>query len=260
MRTLFSMYPLTSILSMFALEASGWTALNPRVMAQEMTGVAASRETRVRGFLATEKTERTRLIVGAAYELIDAGGLEELTIRAVLKRTGLARRAFYEQFAGKDDLVLAVFEQAMRFAADMFRELVAQLDDPIERLKTIIISIGQGATSPDESASAEGSHMAAALSREHLRLAESRPVELNKALEPLIALIAEQLSAGMAAGQIRQAEPARLAMFIYNLVATTMHTELITHDALGSPSSSADERRDRLADELWEFCRRATAA
>jgi AcrR family transcriptional regulator len=220
-----------------------------------MTITETVRESRVRGFLASEKAERTRAIVGAAYELIDAGGLEELTIRAVLKRTGLARRAFYEQFAGKDDLVLAVFAQAIRFGADMYRELVAPLPDPVERLKMIILSIGHGAALPEDAAES-GHHLAAALSREHLRLAEARPDELHNALQPLMTLIADQLSDGMAVGRVRQADPARLAIFIYNLVATTMHTELIAQEAVGSPR----ERRDRLADELWEFCRRAVAA
>ena len=218
-----------------------------------MSGVATSRESRVESFLATEKAERTRLIVAAAYELIDEGGLEDLTIRAVLKRTGLARRAFYEKFAGKDDLVLAVFEQAMRFAASMYEELVAPLDNPIERLKTIIVSIGHGPVLQEDVGSGERRRIAAALSREHLRLAESRPDELHHALLPLLTLISEQLAAGMAAGMVRQADPARLALFIYNLVATTMHTELISQDAAGSPRA----QRDRLADDLWEFCRRA---
>lgn len=217
-----------------------------------MATIETTRETRVRGFLASEKAERTRVIVEAAYELIDAGGLEGLTIRAVLKRTGLARRAFYEQFAGKDDLVLAVFAQVMRFGADMYREMVEPLSDPVERLKVIIVSIGQGPGIPEDTGGESG-HMAAALSREHLRLAEARPDELHHALQPLMTLIGDQLAQGMAAGKIRQADPARLAIFIYNLVATTMHTELIAEEAGASPR----DRRDRLADELWEFCRRA---
>lgn len=219
-----------------------------------MATIETARESRVRGFLANEKADRSQAIVGAAYQLIDAGGLEELTIRAVLKSTGLARRAFYEQFAGKDDLMLAVFEQAMRFAADMYREMVAPIADPLERLKTIIVSIGHGAATPDEAPDDSG-HMAAALSREHLRLAEARPDELHRALRPLMTLIGDQLADGMAVGKVRQADPARLAVFIYNLVATTMHTELIAQETIGSPR----ERRDRLADELWEFCRRAVA-
>jgi AcrR family transcriptional regulator len=221
-----------------------------------MTGSDGTRELRVRGFLAQEKAERTSAIVAAAYELIDEGGLEDLTIRAVLKRTGLARRAFYERFAGKDDLVLAVFEQAMGYAAGMFRALVEPIPEPMERLKAIIVSIGRGSGAPDEPATGEGSRMAAALSREHMRLAEARPDELQAALAPLFALIAQQIEDGMKTGQVRQGDPARLALFIYNLIATTVHTELITAEG----AQDAGERRERLADELWDLCRRAIAA
>jgi AcrR family transcriptional regulator len=221
-----------------------------------MTIAETVREASVRRFLAGEKPERTSAIVGAAYELLDAGGLEELTIRAVLKRTGLARRAFYEQFAGKDDLVLAVFEQAMRFAAEMYDDMVAPLADPIERLRTIIVSIGSGGPFPEDAGGADGSRLAAALSREHLRLAEARPDELHAALGPLIALLARQLQAGMEAGTVRQADPEQLAMFIYNLVATTVHTKLIA----GETRRASGLRRSALADDLWDFVRRAIAA
>jgi AcrR family transcriptional regulator len=230
--------------------------LRGRLKLHGMTGVASSRETRVRGFLASEKAERTRLIVEAAYELIDAGGFDELTIRSVLKRTGLARRAFYEQFAGKDDLVLAVFEQALRFAAQMYNEMVEPIADPLERLKTIILSISSGSAFPEDAGNGEGNRMAAALSREHLRLADARPAELQVALAPLMALIARQLAEAMAAGTVRQADPARLALFIYNLIATTVHTELIA----GEARPPRAEQRQQLADELWEFCYRAIAA
>src|SRR4051794_238566 len=67
--------------------------------------------------VADPSVDRSRQIIGAAYELLADEGLEGLTIRAVLKRTGLSRRAFYERFSGKDDLVLGVFEQTIRLAA-----------------------------------------------------------------------------------------------------------------------------------------------
>jgi AcrR family transcriptional regulator len=221
-----------------------------------MPGATTTRENRVQGFLATEKGERTRLIVAAAYELMESGGLDDLTIRAVLKRTGLSRRAFYEQFAGKDDLVLAVFAQAMRFAAQMYSELVESIDNPLDRLGTMILSMGSGSAFPEEAGSSEGSRMAAALSREHLRLAEARPAELQAALEPLIALIARQIEEAMQAGMVRQGDPLRFALLIYNLTATTVHTELITAEIYPVPA----ERRRQLGRELWEFCRQAIAA
>lgn len=221
-----------------------------------MTTAETVREASVRRFLSSKNAERTSAIVGAAYELLDEGGLEELTIRAVLKQTGLARRAFYEQFAGKDDLVLAVFEQAMRFAAEMYDDMVGAIADPIERLKTVIVSIGSGGPFPNDAGGREGSRLAAALSREHLRLAEARPDELQAALAPLLAMLSRQLQAGMAVGAVRQADPEQLAVFIYNLVATTLHTKLIASEN----RRAADLSRSALAEDLWDFVRRAIAA
>lgn len=198
--------------------------------------------------------DRGQQIVDAAYELLAESGLEGLTIRAVLARTGLARRAFYERFAGKDDLVLAVFEQTLRFAANHFGELVAPIDDPVERLRLIVTSIviGIGMAGIE---TVESDRRSAALSREHLRLAEARPADLEAALRPLITLIEKQLSDGMAAGLVRRTAPERLATLVYNVVATTTHAELLSQE-----SAQLDrERREQLADDIWEFCRRAIA-
>jgi AcrR family transcriptional regulator len=173
----------------------------------------------------------------------------------VLKRTGLSRRAFYERFSGKDDLVLAVFEQTIRLAAAHYRQQVAQAPDPLARLKLVVTSIVFGAAL-DALADEQSNRRGAALSREHLRLAESRPSDLQAALRPLVDLIAEQLSDGMAAGQVRPYAPQRLAVLVYNLVSTTVHTELLAEES-GRPDRA---RRAELADEIWDFCRRAIAA
>lgn len=200
--------------------------------------------------------ERSRKIVEAAYELLEEAGLEGLTIRAVLNKTGLSRRAFYERFEGKDDLVVAVFEQTIRMATLVFGEQIASIPDPMERLKLIVTYIVMGKSSLPMAGGAPNNRRGAALSREHLRLAESRPHDLQLALTPLIALIAQQLADGMAAGAVRQDDPRRLAGLVYNLVSTTVHTEL-----LGSESQQpVPADRTRLANDIWEFCRRALAA
>jgi hypothetical protein len=94
------------------------------------------------------------------------------------------------------------------------------------------------------------------MSREHLRLAESRPDDLQRALSPLIGLIAKQLADGMKVGSVRQCEPGRLAALVYNLVSPTVHTELLAHQT-ARPNRA---HRARLANDIWEFCRRAVAA
>jgi AcrR family transcriptional regulator len=200
--------------------------------------------------------ERSRKIVEAAYELLDEQGLEGLTIRAVLKKTGLSRRAFYERFEGKDDMVLAVFEHTIRRAANHLSELVRATPDPMERLKVTITSLVFGNMTLAESDAAQSNRRGAALSREHLRLAESRPADLQASLSPLLAVIAQQISDGMEAGSVRGDDPRSMAALVYNLVSTTVHTELLAQES-ARPDRA---QRARLAADLWEFCRRAITA
>ena len=200
--------------------------------------------------------ERSRRIVDAAYELLEEQGLDGLTIRAVLKRTGLSRRAFYERFEGKDDLVLAVFEHTIRRAASHLDELVRTTADPMERLRVIVTSIVFGSITVAGPQAAPSNRRGAALSREHLRLAESRPADLQAALSPLLAVITQHLSAGMEAGVIRGDDPRRMAALVYNLVSTTVHTELLAQES-ARPDRA---QRARLATDIWEFCRRAITA
>lgn len=200
--------------------------------------------------------DRVLQIVAAADELLEEAGLEGLTIRAVLGRTGLARRAFYDLFAGKDDLVLAVFAHTLRVSSALLATQVQSLPDPISRLHHIATAIVRGRGAFDDDAGRRGERRSAALSREHLRLAEARPAELQKAVSPLVELIATQIAEGMAAGQVREAPVQRLAMLIYNLVSTTAHAELLAEEN----ALPDHQRRAQLAKDTWEFCRRAIAA
>lgn len=196
---------------------------------------------------------RKQSIVEAAYALLDEEGLEGLTIRAMLKRTGLARRAFYERFAGKDDLVLAVFEATLKEAAEFFTREVAEQPDTVSQIRVIVYGLVVGAQ-PD--VGGIGIRRVSAIVREHMRLAQSRPAELESALAPLLGVIADRISAGIRAGQLREADPALQATLIYNLIASTVHIDLLMQES-GEP---VHYRRQRLADEIWEFCRRAIVA
>ena len=201
--------------------------------------------------------DRGQLIVDAAYDLLEEDGLEGLTIRAVLKRTGLARRAFYERFAGKDDLVLAVFAQTLKESALFMRQHGEALDGPLERIRMIVSILLLGALGGVEGHDSEANdRRSAALSREHLRLAENRPADLQTALSPLLDLMTEIVAEGMASGAFRSADPALQARLLYNLVSNTLHTELLAEEN----ARLNRERRKAMADEIWEFCRRAIAA
>lgn len=196
---------------------------------------------------------RAELLVEAAYHLLDEAGLEGLTIRAVLARTGLARRAFYDNFAGKDELVLAVFARTLQVAAAHLGGLSRSRPTPLERLRFVLDSIVMGRFGMEETPPGSRDLRGAAMSREHMRLAESRPAELQVALAPLLGMISGHIADGIAAGEVRQGDPAKLARLVYNIVSTTVHTELLAEEG-GIPDRAA---RARLAEELWDFCARA---
>ncbi len=189
---------------------------------------------------------RSRQLVDKAREVVARDGVDGLTVRTILNETGLSRRAFYERFAGKDDLLVAVFEETMRQAADSLREefRARRIEDPLLRLRCVVVRMIEGA--------GLGGGLSAAMSREHLRLAESRPDELRQVVGPTTDLMAEEIAAAMDAGTVRPGDPAELAALVHGLVASTIHTRLL--------GTTAAYDGKRTAEVVWEFCRRALAA
>ncbi len=77
-----------------------------------MTSAATAGSHRWVGVPADERrAERRRLLVAAAFELLGTEGDAGTTVRAVCAATRLNPRYFYESFADRDALLLAVYEQ-----------------------------------------------------------------------------------------------------------------------------------------------------
>jgi len=190
--------------------------------------------------------EQSRRIVAVAREIIAEAGVDGLTVQNVRARTGLSLRAFYQRFVGKDDLLLAVFEETLRDAATAFAAETAGVADPAAKLRMLVTGIFTRGISDDVL------KQSVPLSREHLRLAESRPDELRYALEPLTVLLASYLAAGMAAGVVRETDARRLAVLVLNLVFAQVHAVLL--------GTAAERDVERSGAELWEFCWRAVGA
>ncbi len=190
--------------------------------------------------------EQNRRIVAAAREIVAESGLDGLTVQNVRERTGLSLRAFYQRFVGKDDLLVAVFEETLRDAATSLAAKTAAIADPVERLRMLVTGVFTGGTSDDLL------KQTVPLSHEHLRLAEARPAELRFALEPLTVLLADQLAAGIEARVVRRTDPRRLAVLVLHLVFAQIHAVVL---------GTAEERDvERSGAELWEFCWRAVGA
>jgi AcrR family transcriptional regulator len=65
-----------------------------------------------RGVSAIDRTARRRAdLMAAAFDLLGTVGWEQATMTAICARAKLTERYFYESFAGRDELLVAVFEE-----------------------------------------------------------------------------------------------------------------------------------------------------
>ena len=76
---------------------------------------------------------RVELFLDAARELMSTNS-GEFTVQEVVDRSGQSLRTFYQYFAGKHELLLALFEESIRAAGAHLADVVAGTEDPLERL------------------------------------------------------------------------------------------------------------------------------
>src|SRR5215218_10080610 len=77
--------------------------------------------------------QRVQRYLDAAFELIDEKGTTEFTIQEVIDRSKQSLRGFYQYFDGKDELLLALFEETIREANEDLRAVVDAETEPLAR-------------------------------------------------------------------------------------------------------------------------------
>src|SRR5439155_19456432 len=76
---------------------------------------------------------RVQLFLDAALELMDSNS-GEFTVQEVAERSGQSLRTFYQYFAGKHELLLALFDDSIHLAAEHLEEVIADGEGPLDRL------------------------------------------------------------------------------------------------------------------------------
>ncbi len=180
--------------------------------------------------------ERSDKFVAAAVEILAERDESEVTIQDVVDRSGMSLRTYYGFFDGRESLLLAAYETILsQTAMPILRERCEQVADPVERIKTLMRSMVELGLAPGK--------LSRALSTIHLRLAEARPDDLKKALEPLRSFIVELLGGVAEAGQLRNdLDLDTQAALLQELLLATTHSTV-----LGGASPTS-------AEDLWAFC------
>jgi AcrR family transcriptional regulator len=171
--------------------------------------------------------------VQAAMELLNESGGLAFTVQDVVDRSQLSLRSFYQTFASKEDLLLALFEECVASAAEWQRGRMAKHDDPIDQIRVFLTSLWTGKLTPE---------VVRALALYNLRLAATRPSDLAHALEPQLEVLLEAVERGIAAGVVRDdIGSRRLAEILLHTGNAAVHTTIL-------------QTGHESPDDVWAFC------
>src|SRR5688500_4123797 len=82
--------------------------------------------------------KRVQRFLDAALELMSSSDGKDFTVQQVVERSGQSLRSFYQYFAGKYELLLALFEESVRTTADHLVGAIEGVEDPLERLQVFL--------------------------------------------------------------------------------------------------------------------------
>jgi AcrR family transcriptional regulator len=174
---------------------------------------------------ATERSvDRGRALILAAATVLERSDGQDITVQEVADEAGQSLRTLYQYFAGKDDLLLAVFEEAMRTYAELIRAAIADLDDPLERLAGAMVAAVSMSAYSD-------SGFDRGLARLRLNLAEVEPELAGRAQLAVSSLVRDLLDAAAADGRVEVDDVDAATFMLLSLNASYITTERLGNDA-----------------------------
>ena len=156
-------------------------------------------------------------------------GSFDFTVQELVDRAGLSLRSFYQHFASKDDLLLALYEEQMTYFTERVSDDVGDEGEPLERLDRLIRAfLARVRRSP-----AIGIR---ALTEFHLKLAVSDPSSFERASAPQIELFTPIIEQGVATGAFRaDLDPRYMAILINTTLVSIVEMGIFHIEYSGEP-------------------------
>ena len=201
---------------------------------------------------------RVQRFLDAAFEVMrDCGSAADFTVQEVVERSGQSLRSFYQYFGGKQELLLALFEESVVSTAEHLQQEVSAIGDPVERLHALVIEYYQ-LCQPDPRRKTTGKHRPTPAMMEFAQqMLTSQPAASARVFAPMVALFEQVLEEAAAAGEVRAGLPARhvastvLEAVMFNTFSTTI---------AGERTSSGVDRGELLWDLFFNGIATAPAA
>jgi AcrR family transcriptional regulator len=190
---------------------------------------------------------RVQRFIDAAFELMDDSPTgRDFTVQEVVERSGQSLRSFYQYFGGKQELLLALFEESVRSTAEAVREEVAAQDDALDRLHAFVVEYHRLCRPAAEVRRSTAKAPIRALAEFAQQLLTAQPAEAARAFVPVVEVFEEILGEAEAAGYVRSDLHGRrtagvvLEAIMFNAFSTTIGG--------AAPEAEADP-----AEELWDL-------
>jgi AcrR family transcriptional regulator len=191
---------------------------------------------------------RVQRFLDAGFELLNrAESGKEFTVQEVVDRSGQSLRSFYQYFAGKHELLLALFDEAILSTADRLEEQITRQSTPLERLHSFVVEYyrmclpapkGRPSKNNPTPVMAEFCH----------QLLTAHQTEASRAFVPLVTLLENVLDEAAEAGDIGSGlDHAQVAGVI---LSTIMFNAAYAQTISGNEQAPDG---DHAAAQLWDF-------
>jgi AcrR family transcriptional regulator len=188
---------------------------------------------------------RVQRFLDAGFELLgNAESGKEFTVQEVVDRSGQSLRSFYQYFAGKHELLLALFDEAIRSTADRLEVLIAEEKTPLDRLHAFVVEYYRSCL-PAPKGRASKSNPSPVLAEFSHELLTAHQDEASRAFVPLVTLLTSVLADAVAAGAVRPS--------LEGEDAAGMVLSTIMFNAAYAPTISGTEPADAAdaAERIW---------
>jgi AcrR family transcriptional regulator len=147
---------------------------------------------------------RVQRFLDAGFELLSsAESGKEFTVQEVVDRSGQSLRSFYQYFAGKHELLLALFDEAIRSTADRLEEQIAGVESPLDRLHAFVVEYYRMCLPAPDGRGASKNNPTPVMAEFCHQLLTSHQVEAARAFVPLVTLLEQVVADAAEAGIVR---------------------------------------------------------
>jgi AcrR family transcriptional regulator len=191
---------------------------------------------------------RVQRFLDAGFELLaSAESGKEFTVQEVVDRSGQSLRSFYQYFAGKHELLLALFDEAIRATADRLEEHVSTETTPLDRLHCFVVEYYRMCL-PAPKGHAFKNNPTPVMAEFCHQLLTAHQAEASRAFVPLVTLLEKILEESVGSGVVRpglEHEDAAGA-----ILSTIMFNAAYAPTISGT---TAPRQSDQGADQMWQF-------